>query len=171
MSPAEPIRRSESPVSADSDRAKEGAATHLPGPHFNAAILRTPMADPVSYKGRMVNGVYQPENARWREILTETVGNKVVGRDPMTLPPDVLTKAGHGPRRTSAIVAAIDMPVGEDIKEYRDLRRHCLNFCGSGDAAEVRRCPIYDCAAWAYRTGKNPHNGRRGKNPFSKNAC
>jgi hypothetical protein len=155
------------PVSADLDRAGEVAGPHLPPAGSAAAILPTPMARDVSYKGRMVNGGYQPENARWGAVLTETVGDKRIGRDPMTIPPDVLTKAGHGPRRTSAIVAAIDMPVADDIKEYRDIRRHCMD-CSSGNAAEARRCAVYDCAAWPYRTGKNPHNPRRGRNPFTK---
>jgi hypothetical protein len=119
----------------------------------------------VSYKGLIVNGGYQPENVQWGAVLTEAKGDKRIGRDPMTIPPEVLAKAGHGRRRTSAIVAAIAMPVADDIKEYRDIRRHCLG-CSSGNKAEVRHCPIYDCAAWPYRTGKNPHSPRRGKQPF-----
>jgi hypothetical protein len=167
MSARKPIPRSQPPVSADSDRAKEVSGTDAPPAGFAAAILPTPMVREVSHKGRMVNGGYQPENARWGAVLTETVGDKRIGRDPMTIPPDVLTKAGHGPRRTSAVVAAIDMPVADDIKKYRDIREHCLD-CSSGNKAEVRRCAIYDCAAWPYRTGKSPHNPRRGKNPFAK---
>ena len=123
----------------------------------------------VSYKGRMVEGKYQPENHEWGPLLTEEINGKYVGLDPMKIDVEVLTAAGHGRRRTSSGVAAIDMPVDDDIKAYRDIRGHCLQ-CSSNNQAEVRNCPIYDCAAWIYRMGKNPHNPRRGKNPFPAKA-
>lgn len=157
MSAKSSVARLQPPVSADSicQIDKDDLGVNLP----------SPMPKDVSYKGRMVDGGYHPENYQWADVLTEKVNGKRVGRDPLTINPEILTASGHGPRRTSAVVAAIDMPVADDIREYGDIRRHCLE-CSSDNKAEVRRCPIYDCAAWAYRMGKNPHNPRRGKNPF-----
>jgi hypothetical protein len=110
---------------------------------------------------------YEPENvAHWSD-LTEQSNGRAVGRDPMTLPTDVLTSAGHGPRRTEAIVSALgDIALVDGLKGYGDLRRQCLS-CAE-NAAEVRRCIIIDCAAWPYRMGRNPHNPRRGSNPFAR---
>jgi len=152
------------PVSADltSPNSKEMAED---GPPKLEKILPSPMDRNVSYKGRMVDGGYEPENHEWDQVLTETVNGKRIGRDPMEIDPEILTAAGHAPRRTTTIGAAIDMPVEDHIKKYRNIREHCIQ-CSSGNKAEVRRCAIYDCAAWPYRMGKNPHNPRRGKNPF-----
>jgi hypothetical protein len=35
------------------------------------------------------------------------------------------------------------------------------------NAAETRRCTTIHCPFWPYRMGTNPHNPRRGVNPFS----
>ena len=165
MTARSPIALLKPPVSAELTRRTDTGGAQPGIALSDGSVLPSPMPWNVSYKGRMVDGGYQPENYQWGSVLTEKVNGKRVGRDPMKIDPEVLTATGHGPRRTSAIVAAIDMPVDDDIKEYRDIRRHCLE-CSSGNEAEVRRCPIYDCAAWAYRMGKNPHNPRRGKIPF-----
>ena len=88
-----------------------------------------------------------------------------VGRDPLTIHPDLLTFAGHGPRRTRSIVAALgDEPVDESIIRHKDLRQHCLSCAGS--KADVRQCAIINCPLWPYRMGRNPHNPQRGRNPF-----
>jgi hypothetical protein len=57
-------------------------------------------------------------------------------------------------------------PVACDIVRLKQLRQHCLT-CAE-NAAEVRRCGVIDCPMWAYRLGRNPHNPRRGRNPFAK---
>ena len=78
---------------------------------------------------------------------------------------EVLTAAGHGPRRTSSVVSALgDVPLVDGLKRCKDLRRQCL-ACAE-NAPEVRLGASIDCPVWPYRMGKNPHNPRRGINPF-----
>lgn len=109
---------------------------------------------------------YAPENVGHLDHLTEIADGRRVGRDPMALPVDVLTAAGHGPRRTTRIVSALgDVPLVDGLRRYKDLRRQCL-ACAE-NAAEVRRCAIIDCPVWPYRMGRNPHNPSRGVNPFA----
>ncbi len=73
--------------------------------------------------------------------------------------------AGHGPRETRRVVGAMgDIPMPEGIKSYKDLRRHCLTCAET--IPEVRHCTIIDCPIWPYRMGRNPHNPKRGINPF-----
>lgn len=135
---------------------------------------------PVTLAGKMdPNGSgYIPENDAWWDVLTEpgtgrtdSKGrSRAVGRDPMTIPPDVLTAAGHPPRRTRSIVSALsvalDLDLGAEfgLVEYRDLRRYCVDC--AGNYAEVRRCAVINCPFWPYRMGSNPHSPRRGRNPF-----
>ena len=119
---------------------------------------------PVTLKGKIGTDGYLPENDASFDTLTE--GR--VGRDPMTIPPEVLTASGHPPTRTSRLVArlsaTLEEPLSDGIREYRDLRRHCL-ACAA-NSAEVRRCAIINCPLWPYRMGRNPHNPKRGTNPF-----
>ena len=127
------------------------------------------VARPVSLKGRMGLDGYEPENSEWWEVLTFPALNgepRRHGRDPMSIPPEVLTAAGHPPRRTRAVLSALgDEPIAQEIRGHKDLRQHCL-ACSSGSKAAVRRCVIIDCPLWPYRMGRNPHNPRRGRNPF-----
>ena len=137
-------------------------------------------ASPVALRGKMDpgGGGYVPENDPWWDLLTEPGSgprtdekgrSRRVGRDPMTIPPDVLTAAGHPPRRTSSVVAALRTALDLDLseyREYRDLRRYCLT-CAE-NAAEVRRCAVIDCSFWPFRMGRNPHNPKRGVNPFDR---
>jgi hypothetical protein len=167
MSARHLFARLSTPVSADLIGQNDPDGTDYRSDFIDGAFLPSPMTKNVSQKGRMVDGGYQPENHQWGSALTETVNGKCVGRNPMTIDPAVLTDAGHGPRRTSAVVVAIEMPVNVDVRECRDIRKHCLQ-CSDGNDAEVRRCPIYDCAAWIYRMGKNPHNPKRGASPFER---
>ena len=119
----------------------------------------------VQGNGKLGPDGYVPENAEHIDALTEIVDGRRVGHDPMTLPLTVLTAAGHGPRRTSRIVAALgEVPISDDIRGYKDLRRQCLS-CAE-NAADVRRCAIIDCPVWPFRMGRNPHNPRRGVDPF-----
>jgi len=119
----------------------------------------------VSGAGKMTESGYRSENAKHLDNLTTVIAGRREGRDPMALPLSVLVSAGHGPRRTCQVVAAmVDIPLVEGVRRYKDLRRHCLK-CAE-NRPEVRRCATIDCPAWPYRTGRNPHNPRRGKNPF-----
>ena len=42
----------------------------------------------------------QEENHDWFPYLADGVGKRCVGRDPMSIPIEVLTASGHPPRRT-----------------------------------------------------------------------
>ena len=117
---------------------------------------------------------YQPENWQWLDILTEPHPfrtnsrglPKRSGRDPMTIPVDVLRASGHGSREARRVISALgDEPIDPTICRLTELRRHCLS-CAE-NAAEVRRCAIIDCPLWPYRMGRNPHNPQRGVNPFA----
>ena len=101
----------------------------------------------------------------------------------MAIPLDILTAAGHPYPRDAGVVSVVSrlkaMQGVNGHKEaagmglpfpvptrYTNVRDYCIE-CSSGNKAEVRRCAIYDCPAWAFRMGRNPHNPRRGKNPFA----
>ena len=158
-----------------SDRCEVTGETPVPGSYppdgqNPDASRRSPraMPRPVSLKGRMMPNGYEPENCDWLDVLTHVVDGHRVGRDPMSIPPAALTAAGHKPRPTRAVLRALgDEPIGHDIRRYKDLRKHCLD-CSVGSKAAVQRCPIINCPLWVYRTGRNPHNPRRGRNPFQK---
>ncbi len=121
---------------------------------------------PVTGAGKMTADGYIPENITCFGDLVEVMNGRRQGRDPMAVPCEVLTAAGHGPRETRRIVAAMgDISLVDGIKRHKDLRRQCLGCAES--MAEVRRCIVIDCPIWPYRMGRNPHNPRRGTNPFS----
>jgi hypothetical protein len=138
--------------------------------------------EPVAYRGKMLSTGYQPENHEWRDLLCnrDELGN-LVGKDPMTIPLDVLTASGHPRASVRSIVFRLRVMQGMDTGEMRhddlpfptprklkgDVRQYCLECCGE-NTAEVRRCALYDCPAWPFRMGHNPHNPRRGVNPFAK---
>jgi hypothetical protein len=135
-----------------------------------AKLVKRKSAAPVSMKGRMTGNGFQPENHEWLDQLLErNEHGKLVGRNPMEVPLDLLRNAGHPPRRTAALVAAWsdrgDEPLFAPVKEVRDIRNHCLE-CSAGVAREVRECRIINCPFWAFRTGRNPHNPQRGKRPL-----
>lgn len=120
----------------------------------------------VSGRGAMKPTGYRPENADHMSVLTKVVEGCRIGRDPMTIPTETLTAAGHGRRSTASIVSAMgEVDLVDGLKRYKDLRRHCLS-CAE-NSAEVRRCAIIDCPIWPYRAGRNPHNPARGRNPFA----
>jgi hypothetical protein len=135
---------------------------------------------PVAYRGRMTKDGYQPENHEWRDWLCDRDQNGgLVGKDPMTLPLDVLSASGHPQAKVRDVLARRAIMDGTDHgREGADgrfapdgmsltkIREHICVPCSSGNKAEVRRCAIYDCPAWAFRMGRNPHNPRRGVNPF-----
>ena len=150
---------------AGTKSAGTSLSTRSDGSKFEPAPK--PMSRPVRLRGRMTADGYEPENWAWREVLTyiDEEGRRV-GRDPMSIPPEVLTAAGHAPRRTKGIVRALgDDPVDPSIFRHKDLRRHCLSCAES--PGEVRRCAIINCPLWHCRMGHNPHNPQRGRNPFA----
>jgi hypothetical protein len=131
-------------------------------------------------------GCYRPENWEFRDELCERDKNgRLAGKDPMELPLAVLTAAGHPQARVRDVVLRLRVMHGVDVGEARhdgflglqpsefpkrltEIREKVCKPCSSANMAEVRRCGIYDCPAWAYRMGHNPHNPRRGVNPFAK---
>jgi hypothetical protein len=98
----------------------------------------------VALRGRMTLEGYQPENHEWLDVLTvpgERVGSdglpRSVGRNPMDIPVEILTAAGHPPRSTKALVSAItglrggrnndgDI-VDPGIKRHKQIRGHCMD--------------------------------------------
>jgi hypothetical protein len=125
-------------------------------------------------RGRMTADGYVPENDAWFDHLTEPSPNRLdrtgqprcIGRDPMTIPVAVLAASGHSPREARRVISALgDEPIDPDIRRLTQLRQHCL-ACAE-NAAEVRRCAIINCPLSPYRMGKNPHNPKRGVNPFA----
>jgi hypothetical protein len=113
------------------------------------------------------------ENDSWLPYLSDGIGKNCAGRDPMTIPLDVLSASGHPRRRTAELVNAFRKADGDEpmwwtglVVEYADIRRHVCLPCLDGNDAEVRRCTTINCPLWPYRMGRNPHNPRRGTNPF-----
>ena len=157
------------------DRVQVAGRARLPGnclstPSDNALFDPMPeaMDRPVRLAGRMISNGYEQENWEWLTRLTYTDSDgRHVGRDPMSIPPQVLRAAGHGPRRTKSIIRALgDEPVDATIIRHKHLRQHCLSCAAT--PGEVRRCGIIDCPLWPYRMGHNPHHPQRGSNPFAR---
>ena len=126
-------------------------------------------AAPVSRLGRMTKDGWQFENQQWLDQLLERDEHgRPIGRNPMDVDLDVLKNAGHPPRSTRALVSAWsdrgDEPLFAPINRVRDVREHCLG-CSAGEQREVRECRIINCPFWAFRTGRNPHNPKRGTRP------
>jgi hypothetical protein len=137
------------------------------GPGSTSGYLSLPpKAKPVSLRRKSYpDAGMQEENHLWLPYLA--------GRDPMSLPTDLLTASGHPPRRTAELVAAFVRADGGDcltwrqnVKEYADIRLHVCLPCVAGNVAEVRRCSTINCPFWPYPMGRNPHNTQRGVNPF-----
>jgi hypothetical protein len=128
---------------------------------------------PVTLSGRMVNGSWQIENRDHLDVVTELdADGRRVGRDPLSgVTPAQLTAAGHPPRTAAQVASAIASDGGisgaRDGLRLTTLRdRECIP-CRDGRLGEVRRCAVINCPAWPYRMGRNPHNPRRGVNPFA----
>jgi len=120
----------------------------------------------VTGKGHMDASGYVPENERhWDRLIKDGKGI-----NPLDIDPAVLTECGHGPRRTSTLVAALgDVDTVDGLVRAKDLRRQCLSCAET--VSGVRDCAIIDCPLWSMRMGKNPHHPRRGVNPFARNAA
>ena len=70
--------------------------------------------------------------------ILETVSGEKIGRDPRRKTAAELNALGH-----------FQQPMLQICKAK------CLDCC-AGDASEVRKCPLSDCANWPYRMGTNP---------------
>jgi hypothetical protein len=118
----------------------------------------------------MTSNGSRSENHQWIDVLLDLApcGYALLGKDPMEIDLDKLSASGHPPRRTSALVSAMgDIPGLNDIREYADIRQHCLGCAET--VGEVRKCAVIACPFWAYRMGRNPHNPKRGELPsFAK---
>jgi hypothetical protein len=131
---------------------------------------------PVSLARKIASdGGMQLENYEWLPYLADGVGKRCVGRDARSIPVEILSAAGHPPRPTRQLVTAFAKGDGgdcltwrQDVREYRDIRRHVCLPCVDGNDAEVRRCTTINCPFWPYRMGVNPHNPQRGRNPFPR---
>jgi hypothetical protein len=138
--------------------------------------------EPVAYRGKMVKkpderfAGYQPENHEWRDWLCDRdLNGRLVGKDPMTISLDVLTASGHPRTAVRDVNHRLRIMQGIDTGEMRDssfgasrltkIREQICMPCSSEQFSEVRRCTIYDCPAWPYRMGHNPHNPQRGIKP------
>jgi hypothetical protein len=107
-------------------------------------------------------------------ILLSGKGRYAIGLDPREIPVEALTAAGHPPRRTGQLVSAFVKWVGEapfdsefqKIKGHKHIRGYCLRCVEN--TAEVQRSTTVLCPFWPYRMGCNPHNPRRGKDPFNR---
>src|SRR5262249_19172261 len=132
-----------------------------------------PKAKPVSLR-RNPHVAGACENKDWLPFLCDGTGNRCTGPHPLTIPTEVLTRSGHPPRRTRDLVNAFAKGAGGDclyldgINEYADIRRRACVTCVDGNGAEVRRCTTINCPFWPYRMGRNPHNPKRGTNPFER---
>jgi len=130
-----------------------------------------PKHDLVAQRGVMTPQGYRPENHQWLDDLLEPDPRhpgRRRGRDPMTIDPRVLSAAGHPHRKTRELLAAKNEAMGggdwsAPVSRYRDIPEFCLEC--SDDEQDVARCICCDCPFWARRTGRNPHNPRRGVQP------
>src|SRR5262245_51024179 len=84
---------------------------------------------------------YVPENDPWFDLLTEphpfrrdhpNPARNRAGRDPLSIPVDLLTASGHPPRRTAAVMSAYRAGMqygrneGPSAKTHKELRAICI---------------------------------------------
>ena len=106
-------------------------------------LLVAAKAKPVALRRKSTpDAGMQEENHEWLPYLTDGIGKGCVGRDPMSIPVEVLTASGHPPRRTRELVNAFakadggDLPWLGDVQEYKDIRR--LSACPASMATMPR---------------------------------
>ena len=163
-----------------------------PFPSSSQAICALPEAvGAVACRGRMIRregeryATYQPENHEWRDWLCDRdEDGRLVGKDPMAFPLDVLSASGHPHATARSVLSRLKVMHGVDHgkegddgflglqprdfpKRLTEIRERVCIPCSSGHPSEVRRCAIYDCPAFPYRMGRNPHNPRRGATPLA----
>ena len=76
-------------------------------------------------------------------------GGHLIGKDPRTIPVDILRRL-QGPSTPA-----------------KAIRAKCLECC-CGDASEVRKCVAADCSLWPMRVGTNPFYGHAGRTEPAK---
>lgn len=159
------VRPSALAMPVEGELARQDGSPPIPMP---------PRAKPVSLRRKLhvTEGMVE-ENYEWLPHLADGRGRRCAGRDPMSIPVAILTASGHPRRSTRDLVNAFAKGDGgdyltwrEDVREYRDIRQHVCLPCVDGNDAEVRRCSTINCPFWPYRMGRNPHNPKRGINPF-----
>ncbi len=149
---------------------REVTATPIATP--DVVTQKNALPGPVEMRGRMTSAGYQPENAAYRDDLTDVLKGKRVGRDPLGLSLALLTASGHPRRTTVSVKRALariedcepDQLRTEGFKGWKGIRRRCIDC--AGNTAEARRCLIIDCPAWPYRIGRSPYHTLRGRDGF-----
>jgi len=129
---------------------------------------------------------HQPENRAWRDVLCERDANgRLIGRAPLAVLVELLTKSGHPKARCRDVIWRLRIMHRVDRGEARGddflglsraelprslgaIRRTICQACtpGTQKNPDIRDCAIYDCPAWPYRMGHDPHSLRRG-GPFA----
>lgn len=103
-------------------------------------------AEPVRGRGVMTPEDMRHENATWRSALLDENGH---GRDPFSVPLDVLAAAGHPRRSLSQLRRAMATTTRgrpdpdaypSHIKTYRSIRAHCHSRLFRLDRASFRTC-------------------------------
>lgn len=112
------------------------------------------------------DGNYKLENQDWLRYLAEfdETENKLVGKNPRLVSPEVLIKAGHPARSATQCIKTYLRDLKKDYnpdvdKGLKRVRELCLECAES--AKEVRNCTIINCPLWCHRLGFNPHNFHR----------
>lgn len=143
-------------------------ADHQPSRQFDA-IER---AEPVRGLGVMTLEGLRYENTAWRRALLDQDGR---GRDPFTIPLDVLAVVGHPKRSLAQLRRAMATTTRgrpdpdaypAHIRTYKAIRAHCYGCAET--PVEARRCAIFNCPFWPYRLGRNPWSAARGRLPVGK---
>jgi hypothetical protein len=135
--------------------------TELQRAKLKPKALPKAMAKPVESRGQSTDTGYRMENYSWFPWLTRRVGDRLEGRDPKSIPANILSGSGHPPRSATNRIRAYlrwldverDPKRDKGLKRLRELCLSCANT-----AREVRVCACIDCPLWAHRMGTNPHN-------------
>lgn len=94
-----------------------------------------------------------PDQVRAEDFLEpspfEADGGEQVGKDPRTMPREILALNFREQNPLSA------------------LRAKCLDCC-CGQPSEVRKCVAVDCRSWPFRMGTNPFRQKRELTPEQK---
>lgn len=111
-------------------------------------------------------GEFKAMNYQWESHLLVWInrpitGAEQIGRDPRTVPPDILALSGHPPRTATQRIKHYMVDMDFDYDPIRDrglkrVRELCINCAYSAQA--VAECNTIQCPLWALRLGKNPYN-------------
>ena len=145
------------PGQMQSEIRPTSAGTERPAPGLGEVEMHPAGASvakkclPVAGGGRMVGpgGTYRPENYEWRNHLcVRNEHGRLVGKDPLAIPLDVLTASGHSNTTTRRF-----------FKRLRDA--HNINHPDDEDGWMVREHPrrlteIRECGAYPALTATRP---------------